>query len=103
MICKIYRIQAYATWILYVTLGLLAFIGGYDVCNKLRLAGVLVPLFNIALLRWMLPVGTVLAVFARKQGFSPNSLLHHQMITFSLKLVMPFVILGLWVWITGGV
>ena len=102
MIGKIYRIQAYATWALYIALALLALFGKFAVCNKLRLAGVLLPLFEIAMTRLLLPVGTVLAVFARKKGFSPNSLLHHQMITFALKLVMIPVAMLLMVVLTGG-
>lgn len=102
MLNKIYRIQAYATWALYIALALLALIGKFDVCNKLRQAGVLVPLFEIAVIRLVLPVGTVLAVFARKEGFSPNSLLHHQMITSFLKLVMIPVSLLLMVVLSGG-
>ena len=102
MIGKIYRIQAYVTWTLYVALALLAFFGGFDVCNKLRLAGVLLPLFEIAMVRLVLPVGTVLAVFARKKGFSPNSLLHHQMVTSALKLVMIPASMMLMVVLTGG-
>lgn len=102
MIGKVYRIQAYVTWALFIILGLLAFVGGFDVCNRLRLAGVLLPLFEIAMTRLLLPVGTVLAVFARKKGFSPNSLLHHQMITSALKLAMIPVILMLLVVLSGG-
>lgn len=102
MIRRIYRIQAYVTWTLYIALALLAFFGKFDVCNKLRLAGVLLPLFEIAMTRLLLPVGTVLAVFARKKGFSPNSLLHHQMITFALKLVMIPTLLMLLVVLSGG-
>ena len=102
MIGKIYRIQAYVTWALYIFLALLALFGKFDVCNKLRLAGVLLPLFEIAMTRLLLPVGTVLAVFARKKGFSPNSLLHHQMITSALKLVMIPVAMLLMVVLTGG-
>lgn len=102
MLNKIYRIQAYATWALFIALGLLAVFGKFDVCNKLRLAGVLLPLFEIAMTRLLLPVGTVLAVFARKKGFSPNSLLHHQMITSALKLAMIPVMLMLLVVLSGG-
>lgn len=102
MIGKIYRIQGYVTWALFIILGLLAFVGGFDVCNKLRLAGVLLPLFEVAMIRLVLPVGTVLAVFARMKGFSPNSLLHHQMITSALKLVMIPVAMLLMVVLTGG-
>jgi len=102
MLSRIYRVQSYVTWVLYAGLGLLVAAGGFHLCNQLRLAGILLPLFEIAMTRLLLPLGTVLAIFARKQGFSPNSLLHHQMITFALSLPMPLVLLMLLTVLTGA-
>lgn len=103
MIGKIYRIQAYMTWALFAAIALFMFFGSYEQSLALNRAGLLAPLYYVALVRWLLPVGTVLAVFARKEGFSPNSLLHHQMVTSGLKLVMPYMLIGLGIWMTGGV
>lgn len=103
MIGKIYRIQAYVTWAFFAVLALFVFFGSYEQSAVLNEAGVLASVLWTALARWLLPVGTVLAVFARKEGYSPNSLLRHQLVSFGVKLMATVPLMGLYVWVTGGV
>ena len=98
MICKIYRMQAYVTWVLYAVLILLVVLpGGFKHRSELMYI-----LIQAGAWRLVLPIGTVLAVSAkvRKENVS-GDLWRIQIITVLLSIPMPLGLLIRWVWYTG--
>ena len=101
MIGKIHRIQAYATWTLYAALLLLIVLPGRFRPGLYRNDLILV-LIVAGLLRFLLPIGTVLSIIAKgKEDVSADAVRRIQFFTFLLSIPMPLVLLVLWLAYTG--
>lgn len=102
MIQKIYRIQAYVSWALVGGLFLLINHGNMDLLYSLGDSGVLTVLTNIAFVRTVLPAGTVLGIFARREGAETRSLIIRQLITLLINLTMIYTSICVAVIVSGG-
>ncbi|MBR6669000.1 MAG: hypothetical protein IKL25_11695 [Clostridia bacterium] len=101
MIGKIYRMQAYVTWVLYAVLILLMLLpGGF--MPGLHRSELMYILIQAGAWRLVLPIGTVLAVIAKvRKEIVSGDLWRIQIITFLLSIPMPLVLLILWVGYSG--
>lgn len=102
MFQKIYRIQAYISWALVGGLFLLINHGNMDWLRSLADSGVLTVLTYAALARTVLPVGTVLAIFAKREGAETRSLIIRQLCTLLINLTMIYTMICVLVLTTGG-
>ena len=97
MIGKIYRMQAYVTWVLYAVLILFMVLpGGF--MPGLHRSELMYILIQAGAWRLVTPIGTVLAVIAKvRKEIVSGDLWRIQIITFLLSIPMPLVLLILWV------
>lgn len=102
MLQRIYRIQAYISWLLVGGLLLLIEFGDITWLRQLAREGVLQALTGWICLRTVLPIGTVLAIFARRKGMTTRSLLLHQLVTLLVNLTIIYSVLCAMVIISGG-
>ena len=102
MLCRIYRIQAYVTWVLVGGLFLLFMFGDITWLRQLAREGVLQKMVKFAWLRTVLPIGTVLAIFAHRRGMSARSLVCHQLMTLLINLTIIYTWICALVIATGG-
>ena len=101
MIGKIYRMQAYVTWVLYAVLILLMLLPGGFVPGLHR-SELMYIMIQVGAWRLVTPIGTVLAVIAKvRKEIVSGDLWRIQIITFLLSIPMPLVLLILWVGYTG--
>ncbi|MBQ2953579.1 MAG: hypothetical protein IJE07_08495 [Clostridia bacterium] len=103
MIGRIYRIQAYITWALVGGMLLLIEFGDIAWLRELARQGVLQHLTACVWLRTVLPIGTVLAIFARRRGMTVRSLVCHQLVTLLINLTMIYTMICVLVIASGGV
>lgn len=93
MFWKIYRIQLYATMALCIGFFLLYLLGG-GLLLQLEQMGVMKLLARIAACRMILPIGTVLAILARREGEDSGTLFAMQAVSIMCMLPGLFSVLG---------
>ena len=85
MFWRIYRIQLYATIALYISFFLLCLLGG-GLLPQLEQLGVMTLLTWVVVCRMVLPIGTVLAILARREGVDSATLFAMQAVMIQCML-----------------
>ena len=93
MFWRIYRIQLYVTIVLCIGFFLLFLLGG-GLLPQMEQMGVMKLLARIVACRMILPIGTVLAILARREGVDSGTLFAMQAVLIMCMLPGLFSVLG---------
>ena len=85
MFWRIYRIQLYVTIVLCIGFFLLFLLGG-GLLPQLEQMGVMKLLARIVVCRMILPIGTLLAILARREGVDSGTLFTMQAVSIMCML-----------------